>query len=118
MYQVICPSCKTLRKVEAKKKWMVGTSPFSKICKKCCQLGKIKTQEHKDKLRESVKQIQTEDVLKKKSDFMKLHPEIWQKNFRPELGPIARVGMKHSDESKKKIADGVRKAKGANNEIN
>ena len=104
MYEVICPACKKLREVAAKKKWMEGEQPFEKLCKPCSMTGKTKSAETKQKLSELAKKQQTPELLQFKSEFMKSHPELWQANLKPELGPIARLGTHHSDESKDKIS--------------
>lgn len=105
MHDVMCPECEEIRQVKAKKPWMKGEPPYGKICKVCCQLGKEKTEEHKQKLSESVKALQTEKVLERKSEFMKAHPEIWQENIRTE-----GCTFSHSEETKEKIGKGVKKA--------
>jgi len=115
MYEVKCPVCNDIRTVAARKTWMIGDLPYSKICKKCVGKGKPKSEEVKKKVSESVKKLQTPELLKKKSEFMKEHPELWA-NLKPELGPLSRIGTHHTDVSKEKISDGVRKAK--NNESN
>jgi hypothetical protein len=111
MIEVICPVCHVIRTVSAKKPWMSGNQPYSKICKKCCQVGKPKTQDCKDKLSKAVKQLQTPELLAKKSEFMLAHPEYWV-NPCSDLGHQAWAGKHHSQESKEKISEGVKKAKG------
>lgn len=114
MFQVVCPECGNERQVQAKKKWMEGNAPYSKICKSCCQAGKEKTEEHKAKLSESVKALQTEEVLKKKSDFMKSHPEVWQQNLIPGQGAAWNKGLKtgpKDEETKQKISESMKKRK-------
>lgn len=103
MFEVQCSECKELRLVTAKKSWMIGELPYIKICKKCVGKGKSKSEETKKKLSAAVKLLQTDEVRKKKSDFMKQHPELWG-NLQPELGPISRVGTHHTDKSKQKIS--------------
>lgn len=55
MYQVKCPECGGDRSVQARKSWMVGSPPFLKICKACCQKGKEKTHECRLKISASMK---------------------------------------------------------------
>jgi hypothetical protein len=107
MFKVICPNCKNLREVKAKKQWMTGEEPYSCLCKTCCQINKLKTQEHKDKISKSVSDYNTEEIRKQKSDFMKEHPELWENNLHPELGPLAKKGMKLTDEQKENISKGI-----------
>jgi hypothetical protein len=80
MFKVICPACGESREVAAKKPWMKGEPPFVKICKVCCQSGKVKSDDHKKKLSNSLKKLQTDEVLQKKSQFMLDHPEYWLGN--------------------------------------
>lgn len=110
MNVVRCPNCGQRRTVKAKKPWMTGEQPYEKICKSCCQIGKQKTDEHKAKLSESVKNIQTKEVIESKREFMLQHPELWVQP-EPNLGHDAWRGKHHTDESKKKISDGVKAAK-------
>ncbi len=110
MYEVVCPVCDGLRTVNAKKTWMKGDAPYLHICKICCQVGKKKTPEHKRKLSEAVKAIQTPELIEKKRQYMLDHPELWD-NLDPSAGQEAWKGQHHTVESKKKIGDGVRKAK-------
>lgn len=113
MYEVICPQCKIIRQVRAKKPWMVGDSPYSKICKSCCQVGKVKSDEHKQKLSESIKQLQTEEVIARKSKFGKEHPENWMGKLKvgsEENGPWNKgktLGPR-TEETKKKISESTR----------
>ena len=108
MFAVVCPTCLKNRFVKAKKPWMKGIGPYECLCKMCCQIGKEKTQEHKDKLSESAKNAQTKRIRKNKSNFMKQHPELWQKNLHPELGPLARIGTHHTEETKQKISESTK----------
>ena len=116
MFDVVCPSCHTVRQVRAKKPWMKGLSPYEKICKKCCQAGKPKTESTKRKLSKSAKKAQTPEVLQRKSDFMITHPEFWVVPGT-EAAHAAWRGQHHTEEGKKRIADGVRKAKEHKNEL-
>ena len=110
MYEVICPVCKEIRSVKAKKIWMIGNQPFEKECVRCCQ-KKPKTEEHKQKLKEAIKQLQTPEVLAKKRKLMLEHPEYWQPNLKQGGAEEHWLGKKHTEESKKKISEGVRNAK-------
>jgi hypothetical protein len=107
---VLCPTCGQSRTVKAKKPWMVGEQPYKKICKSCCQVGKQKTDEHRAKLSQSVKNTQNKEVIERKREFMLQNPDLWVKP-EPELGQDAWRGKHHSDESKKKISEGVKSAK-------
>ncbi len=112
MYEVKCPECGDCRNVKAKKPWMKGEAPYSKICKKCCQLGKEKTEEHKQKLSESVAAAQTDELRKQKSDYMKSHPEIWQSNLIAGQGAAWNKGLETgpmSEETKEKISKAMKK---------
>jgi hypothetical protein len=114
MFQIICPECGDERQVKAKKPWMKGDAPYSKVCKSCCQIGKEKTEEHKAKLSESVKSIQTDEVLKRKSDYMKSHPEVWQANLIPGQGAAWNKGIElqpRSEETKAKISQTMKQRK-------
>lgn len=112
MYQIKCPKCGGERSVRARKTWMAGEQPFLKICKSCCQKGKEKTPEWRAKLSASVKTLQTEEVIKKKSQFMKDHPEVWEENlvFGQTAGWNKGIDMpKRSDETKQKISESMKK---------
>ena len=111
MYQIKCPDCGEGRTVKAKKKWMKNEPPFLKICKSCCQIGKEKTPECRAKLSEAIKAIQTEDVINKKSQFMKDHPEIWENNliFGYSAGWNKGLKMlKSSEDKKQKISESMK----------
>jgi hypothetical protein len=113
MFQVQCPECSKIREVKAKKSWMQGEPPYTKICKACCQ-PKTKTEEHKQKLKEAIKQLQTPEVLEKKKQFMLEHPEHWQKKLIPGKGGGWNKGLKlppKSDETKNKISDSMKNRK-------
>lgn len=113
MFSVKCPTCNELREVEAKKPWMKGVSPYSKLCPRCCQ-KKPKSAEHKQKLSESVAAANTPDIRKKKSEYAKAHPEIWNKNLVAGKGGGWNKNLSlppRSEETKAKIGDGVRAAK-------
>jgi hypothetical protein len=112
MYQVKCPDCGGERSVRARKPWMVGSEPFLKICKSCCQKGKEKTPECRAKLSEAVKRLQTEEVVAKKSQFMKDHPEVWGPNLVFGAGGGWNKGMKMGatpEETKQKISESMKK---------
>ena len=117
MYEVVCPTCKTLRTVKAKKPWMVGGSPYEKICKVCCQVGKEKSDEHKRKLSESSKNAQTPEMLEQKSKFMLEHPELWKGKLKEGGAEEHCLGKKHTEETKLMIGESVKKAK-AHKEVN
>lgn len=87
---------------------MPGTEPFEKRCKKHAE-GKQKSPEHRNKLSKAIKELQTEEVRNRKSEFMLDHPELWVEP-RPDLGQEAWRGRHHTDESKKAISDGIKKA--------
>ncbi len=115
MHEVKCPECGQSRFVKAKKPWMTGTSPYSKICKSCCQIGKQKSDEHKAKLSESAKAAQTDEILQNKSEFQKQHPEFWKGQIATGVGGGWNKGLTMpamSEETKQKISDGVKAAKG------
>jgi predicted RNA-binding Zn-ribbon protein involved in translation (DUF1610 family) len=110
MYQVQCPKCGNIRIVKSKKSWMIGRSPFIKECKSCCQVGKEKTEEHRKKLSESTKSLQTEELRQSKSEFMKSHPEIWQENIATGAGGGWNKGMNlpsRDDATKEKISQSM-----------
>ena len=107
MFEVICPTCEEKRMVAARKPWMTGPVPYVKVCKKCVGKGKAKSQETKDKLSAAVKALQTPEVLKAKSDFMKDHPELWL-NLKQELGALSRIGTTHTDETKQKMSNALK----------
>jgi len=112
LYQIQCPKCKNVREVKAKKPWMIGNEPYSKICKSCCQKGKVKTKEHKLKLSKSAHAAQTEELLKKKSEFMKSHPELWKSNLIAGSGGGWNKDKQlppRSEETKQKISEVMRK---------
>lgn len=118
MYQVKCPECGGERSVRAKKPW-TGEQPFLKICKSCCQKGKEKTPEWRAKIAESMKALQTEEVVKKKSQFMKDHPEAWEGNlvFGHSAGWNKGVEMpERSEETKHKISESMKKTWGGKKE--
>ena len=115
MYQIKCPQCSILREVKAKKPWMKGEQPYEKICKSCCQIGKQTSEETREKIRVSVKALQTDDVLKRKSEFMRSHPEFWKGNLKEGGAEVHCLGKKHTKETKKKISEGVKKAKSKEN---
>jgi hypothetical protein len=116
MNKVICPNCKKEREVEIRKPWMIGEPPFEKLCRSCCQKGKIKTQEHRDKLSEAVKKLQTAEVLEAKREFMLNNPEFWKGKLKEGGAEIHSLGKTHSEETKKKIGKGVRETKAKNKE--
>jgi hypothetical protein len=121
MYTVICPHCppdNNIRVVYAKKKWMKDQKePFVYICKSCVQKGKVKTEEHKKKLSDAVKKIQTKELREKKRKFMLEHPEYWQGNL--QIGnPVSNPGFTHTEETKKKIGEGVSKSMKSKKENN
>ena len=103
MFEVRCPECQERRMVAARKPWMKGEAPYEKICKSCCQVGKVKTEDHLRKLSDSVKKAQTPELLKKKSQFMRDHPELWE-NLQPELGSEAWAGQHHTEEAKEAMS--------------
>ena len=110
MYQVKCPECGQERIVKAKKDWM--KDGLVKICKACCQKGKEKTLEWRARLSESVKALQTEEVIKRKSQFMKDHPEVWEGNlvFGHSAGWNKGAELpKRSEETKQKISESMKK---------
>lgn len=111
MYQVTCPECDQERMVRAKQPWMKKGPPFVKICMRCCQKGKKKSPETLAKLSEIAKRQQTPELIKKKRQFMKDHPECWQGKLVPGLGGGWNKGMQTDKETLKKISEGVRKAK-------
>jgi hypothetical protein len=115
MFEVKCPQCNNLRLVKAKKPWMQGDAPYSKICKICCQVGKEKTKEHCHKLSVSAKAHQTDEVRKCKSEFMKSHPELWQNNLIAGQGAGWNEGLElepRSRETKAKISQSMKNRKG------
>lgn len=114
MYQVICPNCQNVREVKAKKNWMQGSAPYPMICKSCCQIGKPKSDETRKKLSESLKAIQTPELLEKKRQYMLDHPECWKGKLKEGGAEKHCLGLSHTEETKKKISDGVRKAKEGN----
>jgi hypothetical protein len=103
MFNVICPECKEIRTVAAKKVWMIGNQPYEKICKACCQKGKIKSEATRKKLSEAVMALQTEEVLQRKSEYMKAHPEHWQGKIRGKDSQHI-----HSEDTKQKIGESVK----------
>lgn len=113
MFEVHCPGpCGKTRTVRAKKPWMVGDGPFEKLCRSCSQLGKEKSDEHKQKLAEAVREAQTPELLHQKSEYRKAHPEIWQHCLTGQGGGWNK-GLKlppRSDETKQKIGEGVHRA--------
>lgn len=118
MFNVVCPECKKIRTVKAKKSWMVGNSPYEKTCKSCCQLGKEKSAECKQKLSAAIQKLQTEEVLNRKSQYMKNHPELWQPNLISGQGAGWNKGLdlpSKSDQTKSKISESMKKRK-LNNE--
>lgn len=114
MFKVICPVCKEIREVAARKPWMVGEAPYEKRCKRHAE-GKQKSPEHRAKLSASIKALQTEEVREKKRQYMLAHPEYWHQP-PTEKAQEAWTGQHHTEESKKKISEGVKKAKGDSNE--
>jgi hypothetical protein len=106
MYQVKCTKCGKIREVKARKPWMTGEPPYQKICVPCSQKGKVKSEEHKRKLSNSVKAAQTKELLEKKSQFMQSHPELWVIP-RPDLAKEAWTGQHHSEETKEKISEAM-----------
>lgn len=116
MYEVICPQCGDARQVKAKKTWMVGPSPYQKICKKCCQTGKEKSDSHKAKLAESARMAQSEELLAKKSAVQKELYNQGKSNIRAGAGAGWNKDLElpaRSEETKKKISEGVRRTKGS-----
>lgn len=114
MHQVICPNCQKVREVNAKKQWMKGVPPYPMICKACCQLGKPKSEATRKKLSESIKAIQTPELLEKKRQYMLDHPEFWKGKLKEGGAEEHCLGLTHTEETKKKISDSVRKVKGGN----
>jgi hypothetical protein len=114
MFDVVCPKCGELRQVKAKKTWMQGFPPFENLCKKCCQEGKSKTEEHKRKLSESQKLAQTEERRKELSEYRKAHPETWQDNLVAGAGAGWNEGLETgplSEEVKDKISETLKQTK-------
>lgn len=117
MFQVICPICNQVRIVEAKQKWMEGNQPFEHLCRPCSMRSKIKSEEHRKKLSESVKKAQTEDLLSKKSQFMLQHPEFWKGKLLEGGSEQYWKGRHHTEESKKIISEKIKEInKGEKNE--
>lgn len=116
MHQLTCPNCQKSREVRAKKPWMTGEPPYEKICKPCSQLGRPKSVETKRKLSEALKSIQTVEVLEKKRQYMLDHPEHWRGKLKEGGAEEHCLGLHHSEEAKRKIGEGVKKAKGNRNE--
>lgn len=110
MHQVKCPECGEERVVKAKKKWM--EDGLIKICMSCCQKGKKKSSETIAKLSEITKSQQTPEIIEKKRQFMKDHPEYWQGKLIPGFGGGWNKGMQTDEDTLKKISEGVKKAKG------
>lgn len=107
MFEIICPNCKKPREVKSKQPWMKEL-PYVKICRVCCQLGKPKTVETRLKLSISMRELQTPEVLERKSQFMKTHPEIWSKNLVAGEGAGWNKGLElpaRSEETKEKISN-------------
>ena len=114
MFQVICPECGETRQVKARKLWMTGEPPYQKLCKRCCQVGKEKSEEHKSKLSVAVSALQTKELRKKKSEFMKLHPEIWRSHLIPGKGAAWNKGTQTGpmdEETKQKISESMKERK-------
>ena len=112
MFQVECPKCGKVRVVKARKKWMVGDSPYQMNCQPCSQKGKPKSEEHKRNLSKSVKAAQTPELLKEKSDFMKNHPELWKGRVATGNGGGWNKGLKmepRSEETRNKISNSMKK---------
>lgn len=116
MFRILCDQCNTERTVQAKKPWMIGEEPYIKICKSCCQLGKEKTQDHRDKLSASVKAAQTDELLKKKSKFQ-IDSENWKNNLIAGQGAGWNLGISTgspSEETKAKISQSMKNRKNKN----
>ena len=111
MYQVKCPECDKDRIVRAKQPWMKDGPPLIKICMSCCQKGKKKSPETLAKLSQIAKSQQTPELIEKKRQFMKDHPECWQDKLVPGLGGGWNKGLQTDEETLRKISEGVRKAK-------
>lgn len=114
MFKVKCPECNETRSVKAKKPWMKGEQPYLKICKSCCQVGKEKSEEHKEKLSQSVKAAQTEELIQQKSEFQKNHPELWRENLVAGKGSGWNKGLElpsRSEETKQKISESMIRSK-------
>lgn len=93
---------------------MQGEAPFAKICKSCCQLGKEKTVECRQKLSLAMHELQTEEVLNRKSQYMKDHPEIWQSNLIAGRGAGWNKNLElpaRSEETKEKISQAMKDRK-------
>lgn len=119
MFEVKCPQCGDVRLVKAKKPWMQGETPYAKICKSCCQIGKEKSEEHKRKLSESVAALQTEEVRQQKSEHQKSLCQSGKSNLIAGQGSGWNTGIElgsPSDETKAKISQSMKNRKKKNND--
>ena len=114
MFQVECPTCKTSRSVKAKKPWMQGEDPYLKICKSCCQTGKEKSAEHRQKLSFSVQLTQTDEVRQHKSEIQKEIYRSGKSNLIAGQGAGWNEGIQTgtpSEETREKISKSMKKRK-------
>jgi hypothetical protein len=117
MHRVECPECHQTREVKARKPWMTGDEPYRQTCKSCCQVGKEKPEETRLKLSLSVSAAQTDELRQQKSDTQKALYESGQSNLIAGVGGGWNKGCELpslSEETKAKIAEGVKKAKESN----
>lgn len=115
--EVICPTCEKTRQLnKSSYKGDLSKQPYIQTCGGCARSGRTMSPEAVGKIREAMTGRKLSDETKDKIRlYRKSHPELWV-TLQPELGPKARKGTKHSEESKKKISEGVRRTKGVTNE--
>lgn len=78
--------------------------PYYQTCKSCAQIGKIITEDQKEKISQSLKGIKRSKEFKENlSNYMKNNPKC-QENLIPGLGGGWNKGLKTSEEVKHKIS--------------
>jgi len=84
--EVVCPDCGQKREI-SKKAYVKSGGDLSDVVffaldRTCAQRRKTLTEEHKNKISQSLTGYkQTEDHKLHKSEYMLAHPELWQSNI-------------------------------------
>lgn len=105
--EVTCPVCGNKRfitkKAYTKKYGKLTDEIFISIDKSCSQKQKMLTEEHKEKISESLMGYkQSESHIQNKSEYMKAHSEAWQNNIVIKGDSLSHEHKMKISESKKR----------------
>lgn len=109
---VVCPTCEKTRQInKSSYKGDLSEHPYIQTCGSCARSGRQMSPETIEKIKIALTgRSLSEETKEKIREYRKSHPELWV-TLQPNLGPKSRKGTHHTDDSKKKISEGVKKAK-------